>query len=179
MKQVSLVTILFSLSVVAHAENAALSKSVASQIEGPTAKQLELGSLTAKCPTAPASPKDGDTFLCTAKSQDGSEYRFEAKITKDADAKTHVSLTLTNLLTAETMTALITKVLPSLSQQTKETIEAKDVECPKAYAIKNPDDMKIPCTVITPSDKKRHATEIHVTKELISADIKDATKEED
>lgn len=145
--------------------------SVIKQIENDTAKQFKLGKVKAKCDKAPANPKDGDSFACSATTKDNKKVQFTAKLSVKDGGKIKVALIVTNILDRASIIELVKKVLPDIQDQTGEKVELKDVDCGSFFVFASAADMLIPCTVKIPSDSQKKKAEIHFTKKLVTVKV--------
>lgn len=99
-------------------------------IEEELADQIALGDLDATC-DEPENLKEGETFTCTATTEDGAEVEFLGTMTSDDKFE----IVTTNLLTAEDVTAIREEGARVLSEQVGSEIVADDITCPTEVVV--------------------------------------------
>lgn len=110
-------------------------KSGESVIEGELAEQIELGDLEADC-NEPEDLQEGETFTCTATTEDGGTIEFIGTMSSDDE----FNVVTSNLLTASDVVAMREAVAVSLSDEIGVPVAADDISCPDGSVILNDDD---------------------------------------
>lgn len=106
------------------------SKSGETVIEERLADEIALGDLEATC-NEPDDLSDGETFTCTATTEDGTEIEFLGTMTSDDEFE----IVTTNLLTADDVTAIRSEGARVLSEEIGAEITPDDITCPTEIVV--------------------------------------------
>lgn len=99
-------------------------------IEGELADTIGLGELDASC-NEPDGLKEGETFTCTATTEDGTTIEFLGTMTSDDK----FDVVTTNLLTADDVLAIRTDAAVALGEQVGQEIRPDDIVCPDNVVV--------------------------------------------
>jgi len=99
-------------------------------IEEELADAIALGELDATC-NEPKDLSEGETFTCTATSEDGAEIEFLGTMTSDDKFE----IVTTNLLTADDVTTIRAEGARVLSEEVGVEIVADDITCPTEVVV--------------------------------------------
>lgn len=110
-------------------------------IEGELADQIGLGELDAEC-EEPAEKAEGETFTCTATTEDGQTIEFLGTMTADDEIFVNTS----NLLVASDIDAIREEGARVLSEEIPATIVADDIECPEVVLLDDTGDFECEIT---------------------------------
>jgi hypothetical protein len=119
--------------------------------------QVGLGELTADC-NDPGDVEVGDTFLCTAETEDGQTIDVTATI---ADEDT-LNVQSTNLLVPSDVATLEQAAVRTLNQQNNLNIPPGAIDCGDT-AVVIPDDQRVPCVLTNPTNGLQYDTVITIT----------------
>jgi len=101
-----------------------------SVIEGELAEEIDLGELEAEC-NEPEDLTEGETFTCTATTEDGGTLEFLGTMTSDDE----FDIVTTNLLIPSDVVAMREGVAVSLSEEIGVPVAADDISCPDGSVI--------------------------------------------
>jgi hypothetical protein len=93
-------------------------------IEGDIADQAGIGPLNAACHEI-ENPESGDTFTCTASTENGETIRFDAIMEEDD----MVDVQSVNLVTAEGLTVIEELAVQALEESVGETLGTENFDC--------------------------------------------------
>jgi hypothetical protein len=113
-------------------------------IEGEIADKAGIGPLTATCQEI-ENPEPGDTFTCTAATENGETIRFDAVMEEDDI----VDVESVNLVTAQGLTAIEELAVQALEESVGETLGTENFDCGDGWMVVEPGGT-IPCVLTDP-----------------------------